>query len=399
MRNNNFGNIFGSGTSGTHNFVTSAELDFVADYAAKRAAQMDRALAIKQQKREESQQKNNTNSNQSGGAVASSASTIQLQKELDEALKKIAIISSQLQQEKQKSKEKDDFIAASAILMSQLQQQLAHAGTVSPSPFVADKPYHIDLAINGVKVPSDPNAFGKILSGASSSSQLFLEAKRLFRDAAGFSLEQVDVIYTPVSAFEIRMKRLQNLPLPDSFSSEKLQLLFALERMFLPRTSNNADAKSPNLINVFHGTRQHLLPGQVQGLHASRSGPFGNGVSVTTSIEFASRAARCNPLDEADFADPRADGCFPVLWCVAAVGACYPVSKDVDFSQKRKDDDDDEEVSDFFNSQIQDGFDCHVVPVDEKMKIVSRKEMKYMKMIFEQEVQVLPIAVLWVKPN
>ncbi len=282
--------------------------------------------------------------------------------------------------------------------MSQLKQQLVHARTVSPSPFVADKPYHIDLAINGVKAPSDPFAFGTILPGASSSSPLFLEAKRLFHSTAGLSLEQVDVIYTPVSAFENRMKRLQHVPLPDSFSNEKLQLIITLERMFLPRTSNNADPKTPNLINVFLGTRQHLLPDVVNGLHASRSGPFGNGVSVTTSIEFASRIARCNPLDEEDFADPRADGSFPVLWCVAAVGACYPVTKDVDFSQNRKNDDE-EEVSDFFDAQLKKGFDCHVVPVDEKKELVSRKEVKYMEMIFENENQVLPIAVLWVKTN
>jgi hypothetical protein len=47
----------------------------------------------------EYQQQNNKNNNQSGGAVASSSAAIlQLQKELDEALQKIAALSSQLQQ-------------------------------------------------------------------------------------------------------------------------------------------------------------------------------------------------------------------------------------------------------------------------------------------------------------
>jgi hypothetical protein len=51
------------------------------------------------------EQQNNKNNNQSAGAVASSTSSsamIQLQKELAEALQKIAVLSSQLQQEKQK---------------------------------------------------------------------------------------------------------------------------------------------------------------------------------------------------------------------------------------------------------------------------------------------------------
>ena len=51
--------------------------------------------------KEYQQQRNNQNNNQSGGAVASSSvAMIQLQKELDEALQKIAALSSQLQQEK-----------------------------------------------------------------------------------------------------------------------------------------------------------------------------------------------------------------------------------------------------------------------------------------------------------
>jgi hypothetical protein len=52
--------------------------------------------------------------NQSGGAVASpsSSATIQLQKELDEALQKIAALSAQLQQKDDQLKKKDDEIAA-----------------------------------------------------------------------------------------------------------------------------------------------------------------------------------------------------------------------------------------------------------------------------------------------
>jgi hypothetical protein len=53
--------------------------------------------------KEYQQQNNHKNNNQSGAAASSSSAMIQLQKELAEALQKIAALSSQLQQEKQKS--------------------------------------------------------------------------------------------------------------------------------------------------------------------------------------------------------------------------------------------------------------------------------------------------------
>jgi hypothetical protein len=67
------------------------------------------------------QQQNNKNNSQSDGAVASSstsAAMIQLQKDLDEALQKIAALSSQLQQEKQKSSDLEKEV-------QQLKQQLS----------------------------------------------------------------------------------------------------------------------------------------------------------------------------------------------------------------------------------------------------------------------------------
>ena len=131
--------------------------------------------------------KNNLDSNQSAGDAVASAASNQLQKELDEALQKVAALSSQLQQtkillqqekqqhetEKKKSKEKDEQLQQEKQKSSdlekkvqQLEQQLSSSSNQNQgpvSPFVADKPYQIDLAKNGVKPPSDPNAFGAIL--------------------------------------------------------------------------------------------------------------------------------------------------------------------------------------------------------------------------------------------
>jgi hypothetical protein len=386
-------------------------------------------------------QQQNSNNNQSGAAVASSSASIPT--ELEEAYHKIAALSSQLQHEKQqhekKSREKDDQLQQEKNLLQQekqkssdlekkvqqLEQQLLslsssnqnqNQGTVSP--FVADKPYQIDLAKNGVNAPSDANAFGTILPAAS-SSPLFLEAKRLFRlggssfpticGVANFTLETVDIIYTTVAGFEVRKNRLQQLrsqagslfnPASGAFTAEQLQSLIAFRDRFLSRSSS-ADPKSPNLINVFHGTRINRLQSVVNGLVAVRAtdaGFFGSGCYTTTSIEYAARYAVGEFNPNANDFTPRDDGCYPVVWCVAAVGVCYPLTREVDYSKKRVHDG--MQVSDYFGSPLHPGYDCHCVAVNESagFQAVPRNMMQYMEIVFDQEVQVLPIAVLWVKP-
>jgi hypothetical protein len=419
----------------------------------------------------EHQQQNN----QSGGAVASSSSSaamIQLQKELDEALQKIAALSSQLQQEKQQhekqSKEKDNQLQQKELQLQQkdafcqqkdyqlqqekqklkekddqlqqekrkssdlekevqqLKQQLLSLSSSnqnqnqgSVSPFVADKPYQIDLAKNGVKPPSDPNAFGTILPVLQTSplfqhvkNELWKKLGTMFpspKSVADFTLEQVEIIYSEVSSLETRMRRLQQLrnqggdlfnPASGAFTAEQLQSLIAFRDRFLSRSSS-ADPKTPNLVNVFHGTRISRLQSVVNGLVAVRStdaGFFGLGCYTTTSIEYAARYAvgEFNP-NANDFA-PRADGCYPVVWCVAAVGVCYPLTRETDYSKKRVHDG--MQVSDYFGSGLNPGFDCHCVAVNESagFQAVPRNMMQYMEIVFDQEVQVLPIAVLWVKP-
>ncbi len=394
------------------------------------------------------QQQKNKNNNQSGGAVASSSSAmIQLQKELDEALQKNAALSAQLQQEKQqheaekkKSKENYDQLQREKNLLQQetqkssdlekenqqLKQQLLSLSSLNQtqnqgpvSPFVADKPYQIDLAKNGVKAPSDPNAFGTILPVLQTSplfqhvkNELWKKLGTMFpspKPVTAFTLEQVEIIYSDVVMLEGRMRRLQQLrnqggdlfnPASGAFTAEQLQSLIAFRDRFLSRSSS-ADPKSPNLVNVFHGTRISRLQSVVNGLVAVRStdaGFFGLGCYTTTSIEYAARYAVGEFNPNANDFTPRADGCYPVVWCVAAVGVCYPLTREVDYSKKRVHDG--MQVSDYFGSGLNPGFDCHCVAVNESagFQAVPRKEMQYMEIVFDQEVQVLPIAVLWVKP-
>ena len=61
-------------------------------------------------------------------------------------------------------------------------------------------------------------------------------------------------------------------------------------------------------------------------------------------------------------------------------------------------------VSDFFGAPLKSGdsgrFDCHCALVSENagFQAVPRDQMQYMELVFDQTSQVLPIAVLWVKP-
>jgi hypothetical protein len=110
------------------------------------------------------------------------------------------------------------------------------------------------------------------------------------------------VIFADVAGLEVRMRRLQQLrtqagnlfnPASGAFTAEQLQSLIAFRDRFLSRSSS-ADPKSPNLINVFHGTKVDRLQSVVNGLVAVRSldaGYFGSGCYTTTSIEYAARYA------------------------------------------------------------------------------------------------------------
>ena len=333
---------------------------------------------------------------------------------------------TQLQQQGELLQQNQTTVTSLQQQISTLQQQLSVAASSNsnsspPSPFIKDKPYQIDFVANNLTPPSDPHAFGGLINNLSQSSPLFQHVKNdLWRKlgtclpsprlVSGFTLESVEVIHSDPSGLEVRMRRLQQLraqngnffnPPSGSFSAEQLQLLIALRDQFLARPSN-AHEKAPNLINVFHGTRVDRLQSVVNGLVAVRStdaGFFGSGVYTTPSIEYAAKYAQ----GDFDFKDgpyqPRqSDGCYPVVWCVAAVGVCYPLTREADYSKNRVHDG--MGVSDYFASPLNPGYDCHCVAVNEtaNFQAVPRKEMQYMEIVFDQEVQVLPIAVLWVKP-
>lgn len=279
------------------------------------------------------------------------------------------------------------------------------------SPFIRNKPYQVDYSVSGL-----PASDSIRLHRADPSCRLYSEAQALLAKQRSdkFVMTAMDVVLRPnTTGFEDRLTRLQHLradgtgawsPSSQQPTPEKSATLACLRSNFIPRSAWSAGPDSPDLINVFHGTKAANLQSIIKGIVAVRStdrGFFGYGVYATTHVEYAAKYARGDfnatglPLNEAR---PE-DGAFPVLWCVAAVGLCYPLTREADYTMKKKHDGCD--VSDCFGEPLKSGHDCHCVAVNSaaSYQVVPVQEMEYMEMVFDQEIQVLPIAVLWMKPR
>jgi hypothetical protein len=293
-----------------------------------------------------------------------------------------------------------------AAEIQRLASELA-AHQSAASAFEPDRPYRLRLA--GAGLPSTA-AFGPgSLHPAAPTSALWGEARELMRGrgsfwpvpspVAGFQLEGVDAVGWQDAGFEHRLRRLQllregggTLFNPSAFDAEELQLLIALRDLFLPRQAN-VSPQHPNLMHVFHGTNVGILPSVLQGLVAVRStdsGFFGSGVYTTPNIEYAAKYAAgqfsASPIPR------RADGCVPVVWCCAAVGVAKPLTPRPDCTRP-------DGHSTAFGAPLTRGFDAHVAAVSQTngFRAVPRASMQYMELVFDQEVQVLPIAVLWLR--
>ena len=401
-------------------------------------------------------QQQNQNSNNQNVAVASalssapfSAALLQLQNDLNQARQEISALALQRQQEKQqheakvnqvekqlqqekqqheahikKAKENVDELFQEKMKSLQLEKdvqrlQLLLAAALSSPPFVDGKFYQIDYVINGLPQPGLRPA----LHLAPATSRIFSEAEALLKTAGGFipdpklptgfvrrpiqgyKLRELQVIVRNVAVFEDRFDILADFRakndavlanLTTGFSAEQMKVLDTLRADFLPRPAN-ADPESPNLVNVFHGTKPEFVESASRTIRSTGStdaGFFGKGVYTTTSIEYA-----------ATYAQPRAvDGCVPVLWCVAAIGVCYPLTREKDYSKNRKEKlfghQNETHVSDFFGLPLnREGatYDCHcaVVHSSAGYQAVPHQNKEFMEVVIEQESQILPIAVLW----
>jgi hypothetical protein len=125
------------------------------------------------------------------------------------------------------------------------------------------------------------------------------------------------------------------------------------------------------------------------------AGFFGRGCYTTPNIEYAAKYARgdYDPVGAA----PRqrsADGCVPVVMFAASVGMAYPVTPAEDYPTPPRADG----HSIWFGNGLEVGFDCHVACVSEPTcEAVNRPDCQYMELVVDQQSQLLPVAVLWLK--
>ena len=224
---------------------------------------------------------------------------------------------------------------------------------------------------------------------------------------AGFIFDEMQLLGVDAAAFEARLKRLDALratggerfnPLTGDFDAEQLRILMTLREAFEVRPAG-VGPTYPNMLFAFHGTRVEALPSVVAGLVAMQSmdaGFFGAGVYTTPSLEYAARyaAGRFDDPTTASPRTPRADGCVPVVLVCVAVGVAFPVTPQRDYGRRA------DGHSDLFGSKLRAGFDAHVAAVSEasRFEAVQRKQMQYLELVIDQEAQVLPLAIVWVRP-
>jgi hypothetical protein len=306
-------------------------------------------------------------------------------------------------------------LATALIDNKKLQQALEIALSSDLEPFVRYSPH---ILVSHV-VPRDTTPGGTSIVPPTSILYRHLEALfsrggswlPLPSPVAGYQLVRVDAIRQEshrIAGYESRQKVLQGLRkdggsafnfLTSSMSAEQLHTLGALRERFLER-SPAATPQAPHVVYAFHGTRVELMDSICRnGIVAMRetdSGYFGLGCYTTLNIEYAARYAHGEfdaPAPRVRTAHPT-DQAYPIIMAAVSVGMCYPVTPGVDYSKRG------DGMSDFLGLPLKKGFDCHCAAVcAPSFQAANHDKMQYMELVVDQEVQVLPVAVLWVRPT
>jgi hypothetical protein len=228
---------------------------------------------------------------------------------------------------------------------------------------------------------------------------------------AGLELVRVDAIFNSdvhITEYEARQERLRRLrngsnpafnPDTESLTAPKLHVLLSLMSCVQERKPD-ADPRSPHTLYVFHGPKIEHLAGVCENgivsLRETDPGFFGLGCYTTLNIEYAAKYARGEYDHSARLRGRSADGCVPVVMLAATVGLAYPVTPDAeDYPVPPRPD----RHSVWFGQGLKPGFDCHVACVSERkgFEAVQRPDCQYMELVVDQQSQLLPVAVLWLR--
>ena len=209
------------------------------------------------------------------------------------------------------------------------------------------------------------------------------------------------------NCFEARRNRLRRFREPEvspfnfkteDFSSLQLLVLDALRERYHELAPAETD-HSVRSLYVYHGCSESVLDnicntGLVNLAGAGDRGYFGAGFYTTLNIELAAKYAAGDLVPVGRL--------VPVVMCAAWVGTAYPITPGRDYGNNP-----DRDYarnphhlphSDFYGEHFARGFDCHVACVGSTAsEAVDRSGCQYVEVAFNQENQVLPLAVLWLE--
>jgi hypothetical protein len=238
------------------------------------------------------------------------------------------------------------------------------------------------------------------------------------------------------------------------FNRQQSKVLDLLKRQYLSRGIQSS-TRTSNSFYTFYGPSRELLAhicstGTMVAVTAADedvdagSGYFGLGCYTTLNIEYALRMAR-GDFDAVDRRRSRpVDGRYPIIMLVATVNNVYPLTPNVDYGHKTAGITATQRglptgYSKFLGKPLKPGFDAHVICVNEHvgereytvnvddvvddqshrtperhacdgrekskrksrrpascgMQAVNRDSCQYVEVVLAQEVQLLPLAVLW----
>jgi hypothetical protein len=179
----------------------------------------------------------------------------------------------------------------------------------------------------------------------------------------------------------------------------QLHVLDSLRSQFQERAAGT-DPRCANTFYTFHGCRrehvENICRNGIVATRATDAGYFGSGCYSTLNIEYAARYSR-GDFDDPPAPRPTPDGRYPVIMFACFVSMAYPVTP-VDYGHVAGTE---EGYSDFFGRPLKNGFDCHVICVNEGsgFQAVERSECQYVEIVIDQQNRMLPVAVLWFERN
>jgi hypothetical protein len=129
-------------------------------------------------------------------------------------------------------------------------------------------------------------------------------------------------------------------------------------------------------------------------MSAFNDGFFGSGCYSTLNIEYALLYASGQLDDLARQRVAPADGRYPVTMFCALANKVYPIAHAEDYTGSTQ-------YSDYLGRPLKSTFDCHVVCVSKASdwQAVIPTVGEYVEVVVGQEVQYIPVAVLWFRAD